>query len=66
MPTPEKGESQKDFLKRCIPIVMNEGTAENNKQAVAICASMFKQKQKKARSILEEMNEELKKNKPKE
>jgi hypothetical protein len=63
MPVPRKGESQKDYLKRCIPQVLDEGTAKDNKQAVAVCTSMYKQAKNKSRSILDEMNEELKKRK---
>ena len=40
MPKPGKNESQKDFVNRCIPIVMDEGTAKDNKQATAICFLM--------------------------
>lgn len=47
MPTPNKGESQSDFVSRCIPIVMNEGTAKDNKQASAICYSIFRRHDKK-------------------
>jgi len=42
MPKPTEGESQKDFVSRCIPIVMDEGTAGDNKQAAAICYSIWK------------------------
>ena len=41
MPTPHKGETKKDFLERCIPMVINEGTAKDSDQAVAICSAMF-------------------------
>ena len=41
MPKPKPGENQSDFISRCIPIVMNEGTAENNDQAAAICYSLW-------------------------
>ena len=44
MPAIKKGESQKDFINRCIPYVMREGTAKDNKQAEAICYSLWKQK----------------------
>lgn len=44
MPTPKEGESEKDFVSRCIPIVMNEGTADDNSQAAAICHSMYGKK----------------------
>jgi len=42
MPHPTQGETEKDFLKRCIPEVMHEGTTDNNKQAVAICYSVYR------------------------
>jgi ATP-dependent protease ClpP protease subunit len=52
MPTPGKDETQKDFVKRCIPIVMDDGTAENNKQAVAICNQIWRDKDKKKDSTM--------------
>lgn len=51
MPTPKAGESEKDFVDRCIPIVMNDGSAEGSDQAVAMCHSMFKDHQTKALRI---------------
>jgi hypothetical protein len=44
MPKPLPTEKQKDFVKRCIPVIMNESKAKNVKQAVAICSSMFEKK----------------------
>jgi len=41
MPTPDKGESEDDYVNRCIPIVLGEGTAKDGKQAAAICHSMY-------------------------
>ena len=43
MPIPEKNENKQDFVKRCIPIVLKEGTAKDNDQAIAICNSMWEQ-----------------------
>jgi hypothetical protein len=43
MPTPNKDESEKDYVKRCIPIVLAEGTAKDGSQASVICHSMYKQ-----------------------
>jgi hypothetical protein len=48
MPMPTKNESKKDYLERCIPIVLHEGTAKDGSQAEAICHSMWKQHQTKA------------------
>ncbi len=47
MPNKEKGESEDDFVKRCIPIVLAEGTAKDGSQAAAICHSMYKQQSEK-------------------
>ena len=44
MPTPQEGENRKDFVKRCIPIVMGEGIEAD--QATAICHSLYDQKNK--------------------
>jgi len=43
MPTPNEGETRDQFVKRCVPIVINDGTAKDGKQAVAVCQSMFDQ-----------------------
>lgn len=47
-PAPEAGESRDDYLSRCIPQVLDEGTATDNDQAVAICSSMFERAGKAA------------------
>ncbi len=47
MPTPTKTESREQFVSRCIRIVKNEGKAKDNKQAVAICSSMFENRKRK-------------------
>jgi hypothetical protein len=31
MPKPKKGESEKDYVSRAIPMLMDEGTAKDNK-----------------------------------
>lgn len=48
MPTPAPGESLDDFVDRCIPIVLEDGTAEDGQQAVAICNSLYEQEQSEA------------------
>ena len=45
MPKIKPNESRDDFISRCIPVVMDEGTAESKQQAVAICNSMWDQAQ---------------------
>jgi len=42
MPVPKLNETQDDFLNRCIPVVMDEGNAQDTDQAVAICINIFK------------------------
>lgn len=42
MPEPTKGETKKNFLKRCIPILMQEG--KDNDEAVATCMSLFEER----------------------
>jgi hypothetical protein len=41
MPTPQPDETRDDFVSRCIPIVIEDGTAEDGSQANAICNSMW-------------------------
>lgn len=41
MPEPNSGESHDDFIKRCIPIVIEDGTAVDGAQANAICESLW-------------------------
>jgi hypothetical protein len=61
MPTPNKNEKQKDYMKRCVPMVMDEGTVKNNKQAVAVCYSLWRQHKGKSKSEarLEAVAEEI-------
>jgi len=42
MPRPHTGESEKDFVKRCVPVVIDEGTTKDGAQAAAICHSMYR------------------------
>ena len=46
MPEPKEGESKSDFVSRCIPIVLDDGTAEDQDQAVAVCNSMWEDRGK--------------------
>ena len=52
MPKPNEGESEKDYVARCIPIVLHEGTAKDGSQANAICHSMYKQHKKENEKIM--------------
>jgi hypothetical protein len=59
MPSVKKGEPKNKFISRCVPVVMKEGTAKDNKQAVAICSSMYDQHKKKHKSRGSEIMAEL-------
>ena len=48
MPKPNPGETRIDFVSRCVPIVLDDGTAEDGQQAVAICHSIYTQEHDKA------------------
>lgn len=51
MPTPRQGEGHDPFIKRCIPVVIRDGTAKDGAQAKAICESMWSDsRQTKARA----------------
>lgn len=45
MPTPRRDESYEDWMARCIPVLIDEG--RDRDQAVAICASMWEEREKK-------------------
>jgi len=46
MPNVKPGESRKDFVGRCIPVVLEDGTAKDQDQAVAICSEMWRDRAK--------------------
>jgi len=50
MPTPEKDETKDEFIERCIPIVIEEGTAKDGSQANAICNSIWEESKKEKES----------------
>lgn len=41
IPEVQSGETREEFVDRCIPIVIEDGTADTPEQAVAICNSMW-------------------------
>jgi HK97 family phage prohead protease/HK97 family phage major capsid protein len=45
---PHKGESQSDFMGRCVPEMLDADSSRTNDQAVAICASIWRDKDKEA------------------
>jgi HK97 family phage prohead protease len=46
MPTPRQDETRDEWLERCIPVVLEDGTAEDEDQAVAICMQMWRDRAK--------------------
>lgn len=48
MPNVKPGESREDFVKRCIPLVIDDGTAKDGAQAAAVCNSMWRERESKA------------------
>ena len=59
MPIPQENETEEQFIERCIPIVINDGTAETPEQAYAVCQSMYETE--KFNRLLEELKEAFKK-----
>lgn len=45
IPTPNQGESEEDFIERCVSFLINEGTPQE--QAVAICSEQWNKPDKK-------------------
>lgn len=43
MPEPIAGETREDFVDRCIPEVLDDGTAKDGEQAAAVCNSIFEE-----------------------
>ena len=52
-PKPQANESKDDFMKRCIPMLIDEG--KDNDQAVAICNSLWEEKTVSNPELLEEI-----------
>jgi hypothetical protein len=48
---PSEGETKDDFLARCIPAVMKDGSANDTDQAVAMCYSMWENRTEMAEHI---------------
>jgi len=49
MPTPRKGERKKEFINRCIPMLVDEGKPQN--QAIAQCHSIWDNKEKRYKPL---------------
>lgn len=55
MPAIQKGESQKDYVSRCIPTVMKEGGKGGQKHAITKCYGMYRQHEKTGANYAAEM-----------
>ncbi len=51
MPEPQSDETRDDFIKRCIPIVIEDGTADDGDQAFAICTNLWERHMKDDKTI---------------
>jgi len=50
MPTPNLDtETRREWINRCVPVVIRDGTTDRPDQAVAICVSMWNEALKKKR-----------------
>lgn len=58
MPKPHKGEKKKDFISRCIPMLIDEGKEKD--QAAAICYSFWERKDEETENILDKVLNEAK------
>jgi hypothetical protein len=63
MPSVKEGETREEFMSRCVPIRHGEHPTEDNKQSVAVCFSMWREHQKKAKGSKDTMKDEKKKKK---
>jgi hypothetical protein len=65
MPTPKPGEeTQAEWMDRCIPVVMNDGSAESDQQAIAMCGNMWDEANGPMKSLdasIRRLNETLEK-----
>ena len=41
MPKPKVGENENDFISRCISKMLNDGAAQDEKQAYAACKNIY-------------------------
>lgn len=59
MPNPKSYKTEKDFMAACIPVVLKEGTAKSNDQAVAVCSSMWQHRSKTKGSQMDALDHKL-------
>lgn len=54
MPTPNRNETEESFVGRCIKTVMDDGTTNDQKEAAAICYSIWRESKKTSNTEIEE------------
>jgi len=59
MPTPRQDETRQEFVSRCIPVVLEDGTAESQDQAVAICNSMWRESEEQGKMTEKQMERKV-------
>lgn len=58
MPKPQEGESQDEYIPRCIKVLMDEGKYPQ-KQCIAICYSMWKNKGKSNEEVVPDVEDKM-------
>jgi len=58
MPTPNQDETKQEFVSRCIKVLMDEGSYPQ-KQCIAICYSMWKNKGKSNEEIVTDIEDKV-------
>ena len=53
MPKVKAGESEQDYVSRCVPYVLKEGTAKTQDQALGLCYGLYKQSKKEKKAMNE-------------
>lgn len=55
MPKPREGESHDEYMERCVPVVIDDGTARDREQAVAVCNSMWDEHQDEGKQVNDQL-----------
>ena len=56
LPTPHNGETQSEFVSRCVKSLNDSGEFESNNQRVAVCYSQFKKGHSKKKKQVDTNN----------
>lgn len=55
MPKVKEGESEKDYIARCVPYVMNEDSSRTQEQALGLCYGLYKESKKEKNTMENEI-----------